>query len=133
MVTKEIPIELIQAGPRQHEGLSGEQEAYARWAHGVLGEVYPVSWEAFVGGFLCDTNPSREIAVWHVMAERYLGALRELPGAEIPVKKDIFRILLASSMGYDTDGIVAAAGCFEFSPQQVRDVADRFGLHKGYA
>ena len=97
-----IDAKKIRTGPIRHKALSPELLERIEAIYGVLGRYLGMKLEKFEIGFMRDTTPDSEVAVWSSIAaawddyhERHLGGMVE-PDEE---EKRIIAALIAISAG----------------------------------
>lgn len=83
----------LKMGERQAESFPEDIRDLFRDLKAKLDEVYPMSLEAWEDGFLRDTNPEQEIALWLHVADIYSRFTSER-NLSLEQKKEYFRVLV---------------------------------------
>lgn len=65
----------------------------------VLFEVETTTLEQTIANFLQDQHPERELEVWESIALNYKNFIKANPKLTLEEKKEVFKMLLNSSMG----------------------------------
>jgi hypothetical protein len=68
---KSIPVSQIRSGKIRHKSLSPEQEEIARQIYASCGHLVYPSFEQWELGFLRDSEPSQELAIWRAIAQTF--------------------------------------------------------------
>jgi hypothetical protein len=88
----------INPGHRRSRKLSAGQIDKIKSIHQSFLEVYPISLEETIINFQKDINVDQEIDLWMTMSDSYLAVLVEKKYSDINLKKEVFQLLLMSSM-----------------------------------
>jgi len=88
----------IKPARSRHSQLTSEQIEKIKSIHKTFLEVYPVSLEEAKVNFQRDNDINQEIDLWLAMRASYLAVLAEKQYSDINVKKEVFQLLLMSTM-----------------------------------
>jgi hypothetical protein len=80
----------LLGGPMRHDGLSEGLLAIARETYATVGHFIQPTFEQWEMGFLRDTNPDRELALWQAMAESFTQRCQEMGRNPGTMSKDEF-------------------------------------------
>ena len=96
----------LYKGPIRHLALSDEFIDRVKRFKGTLADVDGTSLEETMDNFKRDTHPEEELAIWERIANVYQSFLSHNPTTNLAIKKEIFAVLLGTSMGaYDWGNI----------------------------
>jgi hypothetical protein len=88
----------FKIGPIRHTEFPMEWINRVRMIRNALLDVYPHSVRHWLGGFQRDLHPDDEIQIWERIANYYNEAIVELSIKSKPRKKDVFKMILATSI-----------------------------------
>jgi hypothetical protein len=71
-ITKQVKLSDIKLSAPRHKELPVELVDRVRLIRASVSDIMPMSLEAWLYGFRCDSNPSREIHLWEIIAANYL-------------------------------------------------------------
>ena len=91
----------LYKGPIRQLALSDEFIDRVKRFKGTLADVDGTSLEETIDNFKRDTHPEEELAIWERIANAYQLFLSHNPTTDLAIKKEIFAVLLAASMGAD--------------------------------
>jgi len=95
-----VDVTKIVKGPIQHASLPSVLLAQIREIYDYCKPYIPRTLEAWEIDFMRDTNPNKEIAIWHNIIDHHKRYLHLRPTADA---KDVLNVLLAISMGVVND------------------------------
>ena len=96
--TRSVRLSDIQLGPIRHQKLPDGLEARVLKFEPIFAEVYPRTHQGWLDGFMRDTNPEPEVAIWEAMALAYQ-SFTENRSLSLDAKKEAFGLLLMRSAG----------------------------------
>jgi len=101
--------------------LNGEQKRYALRAWERVKEIYPVSKQDWLDGFVRERNPNQEIALWDVYSRVYEYLSEGRPRTE---KEDIWNIIVAYMAGANCENLLKNHKFQFISQEEVRLVLE---------
>jgi hypothetical protein len=101
-ITKQVKLSDIKLSAPRHKELPVELVDRVRLIRASVSDIMPMSLEAWLYGFRCDSNPSREIHLWEIIAANYL-EIKSFLDINAGDLKPILSVLLAAISGHKPD------------------------------
>jgi hypothetical protein len=98
---KSIKTSDLHEGPIRHRLLPVDFVARIRKFKAILGDVNRIPLEDLIDSFKRDAHPENELAVWERIASTFQLYLSQNPTADPILRKEIYAVLVAASMGAD--------------------------------
>jgi len=108
----------------KHSPFEGELKKKIEEICLCLSEVHPLTYKEWEDGFRCDTNPQKEIELWHIVALKF-HRITEERHSSLPQKEDIYAILVSVLVG-DIDAKVICPSLSTLDNEEVQEVIDDF-------
>jgi hypothetical protein len=121
---KLLDSNILQPSPRHNHKFPKEIIDMIKDMQKTFKEVYPITMDEWIAGFDRDSNPEREIAFWLYMADVYKKLIKIFPD-ELEYRKEIYKIILACSMG-DDKYVISQAKVKKLSESDVRLIIKEF-------
>ncbi len=99
MRRRAIKLTTLKKGPIRHPVLPAELFLRIKAFKEILAEVDNMTLDEVMDDFKRDAHPEKEIAVWERIANTYKLFLLHNPTDDLPVKHDVFSVLLMTSLG----------------------------------
>ena len=96
-----VPISDLQKGPIRHSALPAVFVDRVKKFKAILSDVDPTSFETTIDNFKCDIIPAQELIIWERIANTYQLFLSENPTHDLAIKKEVYAVLIAASMGLE--------------------------------
>jgi hypothetical protein len=91
----------LQVGPIRHPSLPNEFINRVKAFKAILGDVDAMSLEKTLDSFKRDAHPENELLIWERIAGTFHLFLSHNPTNDPAVRRDIYVVLTAASMGHD--------------------------------
>lgn len=96
-----IKISDLKQGPTRHYSLPQELVRRIKKFKQILTNVETASLEKTINDFKRDINPEKEIQIWEHIASIYQSYIFENAIIDLSTKKEVFSVILATSMGIE--------------------------------
>ncbi len=105
MEIKKIDISKIKEGPIRHATLPDELIKRIKAFKEILADVETISLEETINNFKQDKHPEREVNIWEHITKVYQLYILEKKIIDLPTKKEVFSVVLRTSMGVTLEDI----------------------------
>lgn len=96
---EEVRLSDLKFGPIRHAVLPGDIIERIKAFKKILSDFDTVSLEQTIDNFKRDADPESELVIWERIASTYQLYVSHNPTTNSAIRKDIFAVLLSTSMG----------------------------------